>query len=439
MTELCSPASTKTLTRFKTKKAIQPSDIDEQDSKKPMPIYAELTTLKDRPFFIVCTRKLYAKLSLVLQTDKALQTKPVLLIDSPDALSEKALVDFALANKLAMPINAIVTVCEWGSIKLSQAIDRWAKGAMSNLAIFDATAQVLGNSCFYKASPVQKYVILYSLNPVEQYPMWLKHIEAWLNSAGIELILRHPLQNIDIALHQQSEGALLWNGSLNTFDSLKHTLAQFKIPFSFVECGFFTQKEHVYFDKQGINLHTSLANDNLDWVPNNYAQMVDKKAHQLFDNVEAFDERKDYIFIPLQLGHDSNIQLNSSFTSGMQAFIDYIEATYPYQTLVFKAHPLDTNEYALSNTNSYWSTASSLSLIKSAKCVHGINSTVLFESTLYGVPTIFEGDSLLVRHSHQPKKLLAALLCKQISISSAHTIIDEVLENIGGNSCVGLG
>nr|WP_250884187.1 hypothetical protein [Glaciecola sp. XM2] len=167
--------------------------------------------------------------------------------------------------------------------------------------------------------------------------------------------------------------------------------------------------------------------------------MVDKKAHQLFDNVEAFDERKDYIFIPLQLGHDSNIQLNSSFTSGMQAFIDYIEATYPYQTLVFKAHPLDTNEYALSNTNSYWSTASSLSLIKSAKCVHGINSTVLFESTLYGVPTIFEGDSLLVRHSHQPKKLLAALLCKQISISSAHTIIDEVLENIGGNSCVGLG
>jgi len=116
------------------------------------------------------------------------------------------------------------------------------------------------------------------------------------------------------------------------------------------------------------------------------------------------------------MAKDSTIHSLSRFIQGMQEFIDYIEDLYPNETLIFKAHPRDLSHYQLNAKNSSWSNASSQSLIKSAKRVHGINSTVLFEAALFGVELITEGDILLVRHQHQYDKLLAAMILRQCNV-----------------------
>ena len=98
----------------------------------------------------------------------------------------------------------------------------------------------------------------------------------------------------------------------------------------------------------------------------------------------------------------------------MQGFIDYICEHYQHENLVFKAHPKDPKKKQYCLPHGEWANdICSLSLIKSAKKVHGINSTVLFEAALFGVPTIAEGECLLNHHRENIDKLMAAILLRQ--------------------------
>ena len=129
---------------------------------------------------------------------------------------------------------------------------------------------------------------------------------------------------------------------------------------------------------------------------------------------------EDYIFVPLQIESDSNIQRHSRFSNGMQEFIDFIESYYKTEKIVFKAHPLDTKASSYRLRKGIWSSASSLDLIMHAKCVHGINSSVLSEAALYGVPVIAEGDCLLKAHDNQQEKLIAAIIARQFNTNETH-------------------
>lgn len=284
------------------------------------------------------------------------------------------------------------------------------------------------NAPFYQASPTGLYVIVYTINPVDQVPIWLSTVESWFKPHGISFIYRHPAQAVPLALFENSQGVLLWNGTLPVFTQLKAWLNSHHIAYSFVECGFFPQTQHVYFDKQGINVECSLATDDLRWLPENASALLANKEHEFFDSVLAYCEHEDYIFVPLQLGDDSNIQFNSRFTSGMQPFIDYIENLYPSENIVFKAHPRDNNTYSSALATSYWSDACAKSLIKGAKKVHGINSTVLFEAELWGVETIIEGDCLLSRHKLQKRALLEAIVCYQHDLKGPAPDIECILD-----------
>lgn len=282
--------------------------------------------------------------------------------------------------------------------------------------ILDISAAMLNNWSFYHDAPQIPYIILFCTNPVDRHPMWSHAFQTWLNEQGIRLIYRHPLQRVDSNLLAQSEGVVFWGGSISCFDLIKRQLQDLDIPYSFCECGFFPQADYMYFDPCGINVESALAGDDLAWLPTDYLSILSQKRQEFFDPIPAYSELKDYTFIPLQMAKDSNIQSHSRFTQGMQEFIDYIENLYPNETLIFKAHPRDPSHYQLNAKNSSWSNASSQSLIKSAKRVHGINSTVLFEAALFGVEVITEGDSLLVRHQHQYDKLLAAMILRQCNV-----------------------
>lgn len=95
---------------------------------------------------------------------------------------------------------------------------------------------------------------------------------------------------------------------------------------------------------------------------------------------------------------------------------------------MFKAHPRDTLSYTTVSRNSHWSASCSRSLIKSAKRVHGINSTVLFEAVLYGTETIIEGDCLLSRHADKQQKLLSALILWQFDLTQSSLSLKKIAQ-----------
>ena len=122
------------------------------------------------------------------------------------------------------------------------------------------------NSAFYQTEPEQPYVVLFTLNPVEQVPIWLAALADWFQKYGISLVYRHPLQPLPVEFFKQSLGTLLWSGSVPQFEPLKHFMRSHGLKFSFVECGFFPQTRHLYFDRQGINVDSSLAANDLRWL-----------------------------------------------------------------------------------------------------------------------------------------------------------------------------
>lgn len=312
------------------------------------------------------------------------------------------------------PDHTCIVVCSTiNKIEVLKAIPQIEK-----FRIFDFSAVLLNNYSYYHEVPDSPYIVLFCANPIDRHEMWTHTFAAWLNQQGIQLIYRHPLQKMPSSLLNQSQGIIFWGGSICCFDVIKAQLATLNLPYSFCECGFFPQADYLYFDTHGINVESALAKDDLAWLPTDYASVVAQKRNVFFEHIPAYTEHTDYIFVPLQLANDSNIQAHSRFTRGMQEFVDYIEGLYPNEKLIFKAHPRDTLEYKSQSANSVWSNASSQSLIKSAKRVHGINSTVLFEAALYGVDLVMEGDSLLTRHQGQIDKLLAAMILRQCNIKT---------------------
>ncbi|WP_186435224.1 capsular polysaccharide export protein, LipB/KpsS family [Rheinheimera sediminis] len=284
------------------------------------------------------------------------------------------------------------------------------------------------NSAFYQAQPASSYVIIFTLNPVEQVPIWLAALADWFQRLGISLVYRHPLQSLPVEFFQRSLGTLLWSGSVPQFEPLKQFMRANGLQYSFIECGFFPQTQYIYFDRQGINVDSSLAANDLNWLPEDVTPILQQKRELFFQGVPTYAGQQDYVFVPLQLAQDSNVQLNSRFVNGMQEFIDYIEALYPNQTLVFKRHPRDNTNYQLRSARSYWSADCSRALIKGATKVHGINSTVLFEAELYGAETIIEGDCLLTRHADRKTELLSALMLWQFDVQQQNFCVEKIAQ-----------
>jgi hypothetical protein len=84
---------------------------------------------------------------------------------------------------------------------------------------------------------------------------------------------------------------------------------------------------------------------------------------------------------------------------------------------VFKAHPLDPNRgYRVAPHNTLVYEGHLFELARDAKLVYGINSTVLYETIMQGVPTRAIGDGLLRHHAGREERLIAALVDQQIPV-----------------------
>lgn len=269
-----------------------------------------------------------------------------------------------------------------------------------------------------------KFVIIFDINPAEHIDSWLSHFVQSLVENDVQILIRHPLQVVSDNLLVKASHVFIWNGATAIFDCLKMRLAQLDVNFDFLECGFFPQKKYFYIDSQGINNQRELAQSKLQWVDE------DIHRQRLALRAEFFSEYPsnvsgDFIFVPLQLANDSNVQRNSRFTDGMQAFIDFIEDLYPNEKIIVKKHPKDPEQYT--SKRAEFSTEDSRLLISLAKHVHGINSTVLFEAALAGKSVSAEGECLLNHKYADKDTVVAAIIATQYPV---HGPFGDVISNL---------
>jgi len=115
---------------------------------------------------------------------------------------------------------------------------------------------------------------------------------------------------------------------------------------------------------------------------------------------KEIDLKRDYVFIPLQVNYDSQIIYFSPFIKSMQQFFEIINETanqFDFD-FVFKPHPSDrvTNYENLikkAKKNVLFATNPTQELIKNAKAVVTINSSVGIESLLFNKKVITLGNA----------------------------------------------
>ena len=117
---------------------------------------------------------------------------------------------------------------------------------------------------------------------------------------------------------------------------------------------------------------------------------------------------KNYIFLPLQVTTDSQLILNSPWIKTSHDLITLIEETFnkinPDLKLVIKEHPMEDPNVSFKDLSKkfpkiYWASSYSLEeLIKNAQLVVNINSSVGFQSLLFGKSVICLGNALYTRN-----------------------------------------
>lgn len=211
----------------------------------------------------------------------------------------------------------------------------------------------------------------------------------------------------------KSDLVFLWNGQDNNrcYTPAKKICKEKNIPCYFLEVGYFPQRKFFTIDSKGINATSELMEDDLSWINDYHINKMNQKRIDYIGDRKRIN--KGYVFVPLQVEADSNIILHSPFKD-MQSFINHVEEKFKGEKIIFKQHPREKKKFKSSFEILY--EGDHLDLILGAKCVYGINSTVLLEAALLDVPVEAIGEGFLKRHKNNIKKIIAALVDRQIPV-----------------------
>lgn len=240
---------------------------------------------------------------------------------------------------------------------------------------------------------------------------WLHPVRQRLTEKGLSWRCIHPLDEHRSHFIRRARAVIVWNGSQCIYKDFLMECQLNDVPVTFTECGFFPQTEHFYFDKAGVNLNSQLLKDDLSWLTAHDIEVAQHYRYQLFQERQSRD--KGYVFVPLQIASDSNIQNHSRFVDGMQQYINFVLSQHDPEKILFKVHPKD--QYA-NNYEFYGaavSCADTLDLIADAALIRGINSSVLFEAALFGKQVKADGDCLLNNNSADGVRVVQALIARQ--------------------------
>lgn len=240
---------------------------------------------------------------------------------------------------------------------------------------------------------------------------WLYPVRQYLAEKGLSWRCMHPLDNHQSDLLRQAKATIVWNGSQRIYRDFLTQCQLNRVPVTYAECGFFPQAEHFYFDNAGVNLSSQLRADDLSWLTEHDVKVAQHYREQLFQKRQSQD--KGYVFVPLQIASDSNIQNHSRFTNGMQQYINFVLSQHDATKIIFKVHPKDLYADSYEFHGATVSSADTLDLIAGATLVRGINSSVLFEAALFGKQIKTDGDCLLNNNSADALRVVQAMIARQ--------------------------
>ena len=199
----------------------------------------------------------------------------------------------------------------------------------------------------------------------------------------------------------QPDKIVIWNGLMD-YQSCFISIAKKINPlqeFSFLEAGWFPQKNTYYSDPKGVNAASTIAEATpLSLSKQQVSDIKKWKIQYRSRNGSHKICDKGYYFVPLQLESDTNITLFSPFKN-MSSFLQWVVENTDCQTpIITRPHPLSRIDHDdLNNLNDriYVDKNTPLhKLIAESRAVIGINSTVLLESLIYEKPTIALGQGL---------------------------------------------
>jgi len=210
---------------------------------------------------------------------------------------------------------------------------------------------------------------------------------------------------------------LIFNGSIspdNILANIKSNHARV-----YIENGFFPNTLQV--DALGVNAANSLPREadfylnlpsyNVEELP---TKVQVRKLKISYDVVELPD---DYIFFPFQIPSDQQIRVHSRWIKTMDDFLDIIiefAVRYPDKNFVIKEHPSFKQSLIgkkpLRKNILFANGNSTEELIKNARLVVTLNSTVGIEALLFGTPVITLADACynidgLVRNASNSEQL----------------------------------
>lgn len=267
-----------------------------------------------------------------------------------------------------------------------------------------------------RANPPQVADLLYcGIGTALSEALWLYPVRQQFQQGGVSWQAVHPLAQEREALIQQAKAVVVWNGSHRIFQEFLTACQRFHLPVTYAECGFFPQSEHFYFDREGVNLASALRHDELAWLGAEDDERIERYRHTLFQG--RVSQNQDYVFVPLQIGSDSNVQNHSRFRQGMQHYIDFILSQHRSDELIFKVHPKDQYADHYQFYGAAVSSADTLDLIAGAALVRGINSSVLFEAALFGKQVKADGDCLLNSNKTDAQLVVKAMIARQYRTS----------------------
>lgn len=202
--------------------------------------------------------------------------------------------------------------------------------------------------------------------------------------------IKDPARLINQIKNYRPNFILFHNGAHPIYAHVLKSLKQLKIPIIYSELGWFPQKDHIYFDKWGVNGLSYLA-----------SQTTEQLCGRTFVHEKEYVELKgDYALIVTQLENDTNLIVNSPRFKNNETFIKHVVDKISDKTdVIIKPHPLDKykeryEKFASERVRVEINTDTN-TLLKNAHSVIGINSTVLLQALEFDVNIYSYGHSIL--------------------------------------------
>ncbi|WP_368923425.1 glycosyltransferase, partial [Comamonas aquatica] len=177
------------------------------------------------------------------------------------------------------------------------------------------------------------------------------------------------------------DALIVFNGNTNKYRELISRVYDVKpITPVYTELGWFPQNNHIYFDIEGANAKSSIANSRLsDLIGRSYKKEIVKKSFS----------HSGKVLLALQLPGDTTL-MKESFPMNLsnQSLIEHVRESLSKEIeILVRKHPMDKNSYRLESlSNISFSENNSFSDdLKGCDSLLAVNSTVVLEAMNYNI------------------------------------------------------